>query len=106
MKLITGGPRSGKTTGLIRMAAERFSYIVCRSHEEASRIAKQARKMGLDIPFPMSYAEFLQGRYYPPGVRGVLIDDLKALVEYQSEVPIFGATIELGIEGLSSVVDI
>lgn len=57
MKIIKRGRREGKTTEIIKVAAKNFSYIVCLSQEEASRVAQEARNMGLDIPFPLTFDE-------------------------------------------------
>lgn len=80
MKIISKGRRSGKTTELIRMCAERGGYIVCRSHNAASMIKKQSKEMGLKIPYPMTYAELLHKSYYAQGVQKLYIDDVDELL--------------------------
>ncbi len=98
MKLITGGPASGKTTTLIRESAETFAYIVTRSQRTAQDIFNYAGEMGLQIPFPLTYEEFLNTDYYAPGVKGILIDDVDALVQHISRVGVY--TITLTTEGV------
>lgn len=71
---------AGKTSKAIRIASETFSYIVCLDSGEADRVAKQARKMGLDIPYPITYGEFLGGNFNPHGVKGFVIDNADMLL--------------------------
>lgn len=82
--LIVGGRNSGKTTKCIRLAAEHNAYIVCRTHQEASRIAAYATKLDLHIPFPLSYDEFIQGQFCGKGINGFVIDNVDDLVSYLS----------------------
>lgn len=76
MKVITGGRRAGKTTKLIKLAAEDFAYIVCCSKEECQRIFEQAKEMGLYIPFPITIQDLLEKRYYGEGVRRIAVDNI------------------------------
>ena len=79
-KMFVGGRGSGKTTECIKFAAEHNAYIVCRSQGEAHRIAVAATAMGLRIPFPITYSEFVQGRFFGPNINGFVIDDVDELV--------------------------
>ncbi len=95
MEIITGGRQTGKTTKIIQVAAEKFGYIICRSQSDAHRIARMAKKMGLDIPFPISYSEFLSGRHrVNPGIKGYLFDGAKDFLETLAFKPIFAAVWE------------
>jgi len=85
IKLIIRPMRGGKTTELIKRCAERGGYIVCRSLEEAGRIFGQAKQMGLKIPFPISYDEFVNRKYYGKGVKKFHIDNIDMLVIYISQ---------------------
>lgn len=94
MKLFLSGRHTGKTTELIKLAAERFCYIVCRSRTEADRIAGIAKKLNLDIPYPITYGDFIRVDYYHKGVRGFVIDDVDALLSAMCpHVPIIGITL-------------
>lgn len=93
MKIIVGGIASGKTTQLIKLSASTRHYIVTSTHKMAYQTAKMAQEMGLDIPFPMTFREFLEGKYHAPGVKGILIDDADALIQSISRVPITGITL-------------
>jgi adenylate kinase family enzyme len=79
MKAIIGKRGAGKTTRLIRMSAETGCYIVAQIDWVPS-IAEQAKKMGFQIPYPLSYQEFLRGQYYLKGIKGFLIDDVAGLL--------------------------
>lgn len=88
MKVFIGERRSGKTSELIKIAAENGGYIVCRSREMASEINSMAHKMGLSIAFPITYGEFLDVKYYGLGVSKFYIDDADALLQSLTVVPI------------------
>jgi hypothetical protein len=84
-KLIVGGRQSGRTTELIKMAAEAeangaVSYIVCHSHNEAYRISQEARRMGLRIGFPITYDEFLIGSH-SRFIKKFYIDNVEMLLQ-------------------------
>jgi hypothetical protein len=98
MKIISRPRGTGKTEMLIRMAAERFLYIVVASQERAYKLAAQARDMGLDIPFPITFGELLDRHLHGPGMReGVLIDQADHLVEHlgmRAGVDIIACTVD------------
>lgn len=81
MKVIFREPRTGKTTELIKMCAMYGGYIVCVDKQRAKYTAGMARDMGVKIPFPLTFSEFLEGRYYAPGVKQVYIDNADMLIE-------------------------
>lgn len=82
----------GKTTELINLSAKTGEYIVCHSHS-VKHIADAAKSMGLQIPYPLSYHEFIEGRYYGKGVKGVLIDEIGSLLREISRVPVSAITL-------------
>ncbi len=77
---IIGEKGTGKTEKLIELAAKDFCYIVVRSESVARQIAERARKKGIDIPFPLTYNEFIKGNFYGRGIRCFVIDDVDALL--------------------------
>jgi len=83
----------GKTTSLIKRSSESGEYIVCSTLDEASRISAEARSMGLDIPFPISYGEFISGQYSSRNINGFLVDNADQLIKVISRVPITAITI-------------
>lgn len=96
MRIIAGGRHSGKTIKLIEESARRGGYIVCRSRQEAVRIVEQAERMGYDIPFPLTFKDFIQENYYFPGVQPLHIDDADLLLTMLSKAPV--ATMAFTVE--------
>lgn len=70
---------------MIKDAAQGFFHMVCFDAREVRRVCKQARSMGLDIPCPLTYEEFVSGKYYAPGIKGFLIDNADMLLQRISE---------------------
>lgn len=92
-KLIVGDRQSGRTTELIKACAESeakglVSYIVCATHDEAFRIAKEAEKMELRIGFPLTYEEFLYRSYTGKNVDKFYIDNLSSVLARICQVDI------------------
>lgn len=85
--------RSGKTQRMIERSARDWLYIVCIDRREVQRVFKLAREQGLDIPFPLTFDEFLRGSYCSRGVRGVLIDNIDVAVQRMSKVPIVSVSL-------------
>jgi hypothetical protein len=98
-EIIVRPRQGGKTTEMIRLAAEHQAYIVCTDHQRAWQIAQQAEAMGASIPFPLTAAEWQQRAYHPPGVRGLLFDDLDRIIRGMSAVPVLAATWTAEAEG-------
>jgi len=92
MHVLVGERQSGKTTELIKLAHTYGGYIVCRSKSMCGEISNMARKMELNIAFPLTYEEFLNKRYYGKGISKFYIDDADALLQSMTEVPIEAAT--------------
>jgi len=92
VEIIVRPRQAGKTTELIRRAAETGGYIVCTDQRRARQIHQQARDLGLSIPFPLTAGEWRTDAYYPPGVRALLFDDLDRIIAGMSSVPVIAAT--------------
>jgi hypothetical protein len=85
----------GKTTQLIKKSAETKNYIVCRNSDEAREIQCKAMKLGLDIPFPITYTEFIEKKYCGKNINGFLIDNVDILLEFISNVPVNAITLSV-----------
>ena len=48
--------------------------------------------MGLDIPLPITYADFVEKRYHGRNISGFLIDNLEMFLQYLSNVPVNAIT--------------
>ena len=91
-EIIVRSRGGGKTTELIRRAAESGGYIVCTDQRRARQIAEHAREMGLSIPFPLTAHEWQKRDYHPPGVRCLLFDDIDRIIQGMTAVPVLAAT--------------
>lgn len=97
MKIILGKRRTGKTTKLIEICAKDGGYIVTDSQQSAFRITHLANEMGLNINFPITYGEFITGRY-GSGVIQFHIDNVDLLLKHISRYPVKTITITDDIE--------
>lgn len=86
MKIIIGKTGTGKTKALIEESAKTRTYIVCASMKRAGEIQAFARELGLYIPLPITYGEFIGRDYSPSGISGFLIDDVEMLLQRISMV--------------------
>lgn len=68
--------------------------MVVHSHDEAYRVAREAETMGLSIPFPLNYSEFLNKRYYGAGVKQLFIDNADYLLQHMAIVPVAAVVLE------------
>jgi len=97
MKVIYRPREAGKTTELIKLAAADekgdCKYIVCATQADCTRIAEQAKEMGVNIWYPITFLEFLSGLYYGRNIKSFLIDDVDRLLLRLSRVPIEAITL-------------
>jgi len=78
----------GKTYQLIKKSFLTGDYIICQNHQEASMIQSQALKLGLKIPFPITYQDFNNRRYEGKNISGFLIDNVEMFLQSLTRVPI------------------
>ena len=77
MNIIIGGRGSGRTTKLIELCAQnKGSVIMASSLGSAKYIADIAKRMGLDIPAPISFSEFCNGKARGLECTGYYFDNL------------------------------
>ena len=97
MKVISSGRQTGKTTELVRMAAERGGYIVCHSQRECQRVFRWAIDYGIQIRMPITYDEFLNGRFFGPGCKEFYVDNVDMLLRRLARgVPVVACAISNG----------
>jgi len=82
IEYVLGYRGEGKTTELIKLSAEKYYYMVCADRKRVEYVWDLARKLELDIPFPLTFTEFLEKRYYSRGINGFLIDDVDDFLRY------------------------
>lgn len=80
--IIIGSRGSGKTTELFKRSAEENIYILTGTKHQANCLFGQARELGYDIPFPVSWEEFVRGDLDGTSIQedGVLIDEASHLL--------------------------
>lgn len=83
----------GKTDELIKLSAKNGGYIVCRSMTLSEGILYRAKQLGLRIPMPITYEEFINKRYLGRGIKSFLIDDVDVLLQYMTKVTISAITL-------------
>lgn len=85
MEKIIGKRGSGRTTELIKKAAEEDLYILTPNRRMADAVYKQAKDMGLEIKHPVAYTEIMENRLNGEEVKclirdGVLIDETEMII--------------------------
>lgn len=100
-EIIYKKPREGKTTELIKRCAENGGYIVCATSMRVRHTYEMAKDLGYKIPYPLTFDELLEKRYYPQGVKKVYIDDAMELIQKNAN----GLEVEaVAIDDLSDVI--
>lgn len=92
-KIIYGDRGSGKTSELIKMCSkDRYSLIVCHNRGLCDLVFKQAKKLGYNIPFPMTLSEFINRRYEGRFIDGIYFDEMETCLSALSgyELPVKG----------------
>lgn len=79
MKVICKGRGQGKTYDMIKLASENEGYILCSTARQARCIYDLSKDMGLDIHFPITYADLplTKGQR----IDSVLIDNAEDFIE-------------------------
>lgn len=80
MNLIIGGENSGKTIELLKISAEKGIPIICATKQKCLSLKEKAKKLNLNIPEPMSVAEFIETADFSK-INDILIDDLDFVLE-------------------------
>lgn len=88
MRVVVAGRGEGKTDNMIVAAAYHKSYIVCPNHADAQRIWQRSQELKENIKYPISWREFINGRYYAKGVDNFIIDDLDRCIQSMTNVEI------------------
>lgn len=85
VSLNVGEHCSGKTLSLIKIAAREWLYIVSIDKARASYAFKLARENGYEIPFPITYGDFMSGNYCGKNINGFLFDDVQEFFQRMSQ---------------------
>jgi hypothetical protein len=89
MKAYVRSRAAGKTHELIKLAAEERLVIVCPTTEMVRAVTERARKMGLDIPQPVSFRQLTSGYCRGRKIKGFAFDDAElCLQQLAGPVPV------------------
>ncbi|WP_277680350.1 hypothetical protein, partial [Gracilibacillus dipsosauri] len=99
-KIIGGKRYCGKTTELIKKASDEHLYILCPNNDIARVIFKQAKKMGLDIPFPITISDL---PLKSPHIKEVLIDEVEMVLQQIIGKRVVGMSTSYKMEELPSL---
>jgi hypothetical protein len=88
MRIVIKPKRGGKTDEAIRLSAEKWFLIVC-DNDGVQRVSDRAIELGLEIPYPITYSEFIAHSFYGAGLKGFILDNIEMLLLYLAKgVPI------------------
>ena len=90
-EIYIAGRQFGKTTMLIKESARTGATIAVATYTMADYVRDIARKMGLDIPRPVTYAEVFRNSYLK-GEKRYLIDELQMML---SQLNVDIATVDI-----------
>ncbi len=78
--LMIGEKGSGKTAELLKMSAKNKVYILTSNLQRVSSLANLADNMKLDIPFPISLPEAINGKLKGSYIEELYIDDVEGVL--------------------------
>lgn len=73
--------KNRETTELIKMCSALGGYIVCANEIRAKQTAEMAHDMGFNIPYPITFDDFISGNYHTKGVEKFYIDNADQLLQ-------------------------
>lgn len=79
MLVISKGRGEGKTADLINISNMTGFHIVCFNRDLCKYTHDLSRKMGIGIPYPITFLEFSSGRF-SSSIKGFLIDDIDEIL--------------------------
>lgn len=79
MKVVASPRGTGKTTEAILESAKTGKYIVTVNKKQTKMVADMAKKLKLNIPFPITLDEILRGT--GPLVKEVIVDEAGLILE-------------------------
>ena len=78
----------GKTYELIKRSSSDGGEIVCQNKVEVLRVKHEAREMGVKIPNPITYDEFINHKYRGRNIKEFYIDNVDIFIQTLSHIPI------------------
>lgn len=80
MKKIILPRRAWKTSKLVQLSYDTWKYIVCSDRNRVENIVDVAKKMELEIPFPVTIQELKKSQWSSLQRDWVLVDDFDDIV--------------------------
>ena len=109
MKIVTLPPGKGKTTKLIEICHDLNQptgrredgpldrkgscYMVVPMVKDANIVAELAVKMGKRVPYPLTFSEFLNHKYYHPSIKALVVDNVDLLLSWLSDIPVVAISV-------------
>jgi hypothetical protein len=84
--------QAGKTTDLIKKADKYNGYIVTFNHDNVKRCMEIAKEIKCCINMPLTFREFIEGKYHGKGIDKFHIDNAEYLIQAMTDVPIENIT--------------
>lgn len=81
MEVIYKARRLGKTTEVIKKAAETKAYIIVPNEQQKREVLRRAEEMKVNIRNPVTWAEFQQDQMRGSWVRNVVIDNADLILQ-------------------------
>lgn len=102
MKAYVRPRAAGKTHELIKLAAEERLVIVCANQEMVRLVTERAKRMGLDIPQPISWRQFASGTHRGRRIKGFAFDDVElGLQQMAGPIPVAAVSMTGAVEELA-----
>lgn len=93
MQVIVRPRQGGKTIEALRLAARHFACIVVATRQEGDELAATARQLQLNIPQPITWDQFMSGRYSGRGVNPFVVDNIDRCVQQGAIAEVVGVTL-------------
>lgn len=81
MKVIMLERGKGKTTELVKISAETQTYILTATKQNVEHICQIADDLGLNIPYPITVNEYLNGKLRGSFIKNILIDNADCVLQ-------------------------
>lgn len=81
MEKIIKPRQTGKTTDLIKISAEKGTYILTANRNRAVCVFNMAQEQNRNIPFPVTLWEYQRSEFRGSFINHILIDDADAVLQ-------------------------
>ena len=81
MKKIIKPRGAGKTTELIKLSHDTWTYILVTNAKRQKEVFSMARKIGIDIPNPVTVDDYMRTQFKGSYIKNILIDDAEDVLK-------------------------